>query len=127
MGDWMLADALAERIAAGTTERGTRTLMAPTLRFGGADYSGSMPGGIALDQATLRAVIGDVLNCLLRHGLTRIVFISGHGGNVQAIHDATHPIWVERWILIPSLYFWRIGYSLLPGIVGRERHCQANA
>ena len=61
-----------------------------------------------------------MLACLLRHGLTRIVVINGHGGNVQAIHDATHPIWVERQILIPSLYLWRIGYSLLPGIVGAE-------
>jgi creatinine amidohydrolase len=121
MGDWMLADAIAERIAGRATERGTRTLMAPTLPFGGADYFGSMPGGIALGQATLRAVIGDMLACLLRHGLTRLVVINGHGGNVQAIHDATHPIWVERRILIPSLYLWRIGYSLLPGIVGAER------
>jgi creatinine amidohydrolase len=121
MGDWILADAIAERIAARATERGTRTLMAPTLPFGGADYFGSMPGGIALGQATLRAVISDMLDCLLRHGLNRIVVINGHGGNVQAIHDATHPIWVERRILIPSLYLWRIGYSLLPGIVGPER------
>jgi creatinine amidohydrolase len=121
MGDWMLADAIAERIAGRATERGTRTFVAPTLPFGGADYFGSMPGGIALGQATLRAVIGDMLACLLRHGLTRIVVINGHGGNVQAIHDATHPIWVERRILIPSLYLWRIGYSLLPGIVGAER------
>lgn len=120
MGDYLLADAIAERIARRATERGTRTLVAPVVPFGGADYFGSMPGGIALGQATLRAVIGDMLACLLRHGLTRIVVINGHGGNVQAIHDATHPIWVERRILIPSLYLWRIGYSLLPRIVGPE-------
>jgi creatinine amidohydrolase len=121
MGDYMLADAIAERIARRSGERGTRTLVAPVVPFGGADYFGSMPGGIALGQATLRAVIADMLACLLRHGLTRIVVINGHGGNVQAIHDATHPIWVERRILIPSLYLWRIGYSLLPGIVGAEK------
>jgi creatinine amidohydrolase len=121
MGDYLLADAIAERIARRAGERGTRTLVAPVVPFGGADYFGSMPGGIALGQATLRAVIGDMLAALLRHGLTRIVVINGHAGNVQAIHDATHPIWVERRILIPSLYLWRIGYSLLPAIVGAER------
>ncbi|HEX5327757.1 MAG TPA: creatininase family protein [Acetobacteraceae bacterium] len=120
MGDWMLADAIAERIAGRATDRGTRTLVAPTLPFGGSDYFGSMPGGIALGQATLRAVICDMLACLLRHGLTRIVVINGHAGNVQAIHDATQPIWIERKLLIPSLYLWRIGYALLPGIVGAE-------
>lgn len=120
MGDYMLADAIAERIAGRATEQGTRTLVAPVLPFGGADYFGSMRGGIALSQPTLRAVIGDMLACLLRHGLTRIVVINGHAGNVQAIHDATQPIWLERKILIPSLYLWRIGYALLPGIVGAE-------
>ncbi len=121
MGDWMLADAIAERIARRAGERGTRTLVAPAVPFGGADYFGSMPGGIALGQATLRAVIADMLACLLRHGLDRIVVINGHAGNVQAIHDATHPIWVERRILIPSLYLWRIGYGLLSGILGAEK------
>jgi creatinine amidohydrolase len=120
MGDWMLADAIAERIARRASERGTRTFVAPTVPFGGSDYFASSPGGIALGQATLRAVITDMLSCLLRAGLDRIVVINGHGGNVQAIHDATQPFWLERRILIPSLYLWRIGYALLPGIVGAE-------
>ena len=47
--------------------------------------------------------------------------INGHGGNVQAIHDATQPFWVQRQILIPSFYLWRVGYGLLPGIVGEEK------
>jgi creatinine amidohydrolase len=121
MGDWLLADAIAERIARRAGERGTRTLVAPPVPFGGADYFGSSPGGITLGQATLRVVIGDILACLLRHNLTRIVVINGHAGNVQAIHDATQPIWVERRILIPSLYLWKIGYALLPKILGAEQ------
>ena len=40
MGDWMFA----ERIAARATERDTRTLMAPTLPFGRADYFRSHVG-----------------------------------------------------------------------------------
>jgi creatinine amidohydrolase len=120
MGDWLLADAIAERIARRASERGTRTFVAPSIPFGGADYFGSSPGGIALGQETLKAVISDMLACLLRAGLDRIVVINGHGGNVQPIHDATQPIWVEKRILIPSLYLWRIGYALLPGIVGAE-------
>jgi creatinine amidohydrolase len=120
MGDWMLADAIAERIARRATERGTRTLIAPSIPFGGADYFGSSPGGISLGQATLTAVITDMLECLLRSGLDRIVVINGHGGNVVPIHEATQPFWVKKRILIPSLYLWRIGYALLPGIVGAE-------
>ena len=121
MGDYLSADAIADLIARRAVERGVETLIAPALPFGGADYFGSMPGGISLTQPTLRAVLSDMLGCLIRHDLTRLIVINGHGGNVQAIHDATQPFWVQRQILIPSFYLWRVGYGLLPGIVGDEK------
>ena len=68
MGDYLSADALAELIARRAGERGVETLIAPALPFGGADYFGSMPGGISLNQSTLRAVLSDMLGCLVRHG-----------------------------------------------------------
>jgi creatinine amidohydrolase len=126
MGDYLSAERVAERIAERATEQGTRTIVAPVLPFGGADYFASMPGGISLAPATLKAVLSDMLGCLLRHGFTRLVVINGHGGNVQAIHETTQPIWLDRGILIPSLYLWRVGYGLLPGILGAEKAKQAS-
>jgi creatinine amidohydrolase len=120
MGDYLSAEALAVRIAKTATEAGTEALAAPVLPFGGADYFASMPGGISLSQSTLRAVLDDMLNCLLRHRLTRIVVINGHGGNVQAIHDATQRVWLQHQVLIPSLYLWRVAYGLLPAILGPD-------
>jgi len=121
MGDFLSADAMAGRIARRAEQSGVRTVVAPVLPFGGADYFGSSPGGICLTQSTLRAVLSDMLGCLVRHGLTRLIVINGHGGNVQAIHDATQPFWTQRQILIPSFYLWRVGYGLLPGIVGEAK------
>lgn len=120
MGDFLCAEAVADLIAARASTRGTVTFVAPVIPYGGADYFGSMPGGIALSQSTLRAVIGDMLSCLLRHKLTRIVFINGHGGNVQAIHDACHEVYLRDRVLIPSLYLWKAGYALLPKILGAD-------
>lgn len=120
MGDYLSADAIAERIARRATERGVETVTAPVLPFGGADYFGPMPGGIALQQATLRAVLTDMLSCLARHKLTRVIVINGHGGNVQAIHETTQVILKEHGALIPSLYLWQMGYALLPSILGAE-------
>lgn len=120
MGDYLSADAIAERIARRASERGVETVVAPALPFGGADYFGAMPGGIALEQATLRAVLSDMFACLLRHGLTRLIVINGHGGNVQAIHDTAQVVYRSRGVLIPSLYLWRIAYGLLPEILGPE-------
>ena len=48
MGDYLSAEAVALRIADRATEAGTEAFVAPVLPFGGADYFGSMPGGISL-------------------------------------------------------------------------------
>lgn len=120
MGDYLSADGIAELIARRATAQGVETLVAPVVPFGGADYFGSMPGGIALSQPTLTAVLTDIFGCLLRHGLTRLIVINGHGGNVRAIHDVTHTIWMEHHVLVPSFYLWSVGYTLLPGILGAE-------
>jgi creatinine amidohydrolase len=125
MGDYLSADAVAERIARAATASGIDTLVAPVLPFGGADYFGTMPGGIALSQTTLRAVIGEMFECLLRHGLTRLVVINGHGGNVAAINDEAQKVYRARQVLIPSLYLWRMAYALLPEIRGREEAARA--
>lgn len=120
MGDYLSAERVAELIAERATGRGQRTLVAPVLPFGGADYFGTMPGGIALSQATLRAVLADIFACLLRHGFTRLIVINGHGGNVQAIHEVTQDIYRDRRLLIPSFYLWRIAYGWLGEILGPD-------
>jgi creatinine amidohydrolase len=120
MGDYLCAERVAEHIAARANAAGIRTLVAPVLPFGGADYFGSVPGGLSLSQTTLRAVLSDLFAALLRHDLTRIIVINGHAGNVQAIHDTTQPIWLQRGIMIPSFYLWRVAAGLLADIVGPE-------
>ena len=120
MGDYLSAERVAELIAERASAKGQRTLVAPVLPFGGADYFGSMPGGIALSQATLRAVLTDMFGCLLRHGFTRLIVINGHGGNVQAVHEVTQDIYRARGLLIPSFYLWRVAYGWLAGILGDD-------
>eukprot|EP01035_Chromulina_nebulosa_P046248 gene46248-62639_t len=80
MGDYLLAEKIAELAAIRASKAGTRTLVAPVLPFGGADWFGSMTGGIAISQATLTTVIAEMVDSLHRNGLTRIIVINGHGG-----------------------------------------------
>ena len=121
MGDYLLAEDIAERAALRASNAGTRTLVAPVLPFGGADYFGSMVGGIALSEATLTATIGEMVANLHRHGLTRLVVINGHGGNVNAIANVGREIHRRTGMLLPSLYLWRIGYALLARLLGPEK------
>ena len=120
MGDYLLAEKMAELAALRATEMGTRTVVAPVIPFGGADYFGAMVGGIALSEATLTQVMREMFANLHRHGLTRLIVINGHGGNVGPIQVATREVYRASGHIIPSLYLWRIAYGLLPGIVGAE-------
>lgn len=121
MGDYLLADKIAELAACRASERGVPALVAPVLPFGGADWFSPMIGGIALSQATLTSVITDMVGSLHSTGLTRLIVINGHGGNVGPIAEVARKLYLRDGTLLPSLYLWRIGYGLLPGIVGADK------
>jgi creatinine amidohydrolase len=121
MGDYLSAVRIAELIAERATDAGTDTLVAPTVPFGCDDYFGASPGGISLAPATFRAVVQDIFRSLVRHGLKRLIVINGHAGNVPVVHEVAAEVYRTQKVLIPSLYLWRIGYGLLPGIVGADQ------
>src|SRR4051812_11478631 len=87
MGDYLLAEKVAELAAIRASQRGTRTLVAPVLPFGGLDWFGPMIGGIAITQATLTTVLAEMVEALHRNGLKRLIVINGHGGNVGPIGE----------------------------------------
>jgi creatinine amidohydrolase len=126
MGDYLLAEKIAELAALRATERGVRSVVAPVLPFGADDYFGPKAGGILLSHATMTSVLFDMLESLGRNGLTRIIIINGHGGNVAPIAQATRELYREARQLVPSLYLWRIGYGLLPKILGAETAAKAS-
>ena len=126
MGDYLLAERIAELAAERATAAGTRTLVAPVLPFGGADFFASMPGGITLSPATLERVIADMVGALHRNGLTRLVVLNGHGGNVGPIAEVARAVWRAQRRVLPSLYLWRIAYALLPGLVGADHAARSS-
>jgi creatinine amidohydrolase len=121
MGDYLLAEKISELIALRATANGVRTVVAPVIPFGGAEHFGPMPGGIALEPATLSLVLGDIFDNLLRHKLTRIVVINGHGGNVEPIRSVTRGLHRKSGLVVPSLYLWRICYAIMPALLGAEK------
>ncbi len=126
MGDYLLADLIAERIARRAHELGAPAFVAPSLPYGVADYFGSSPGGLALSAESFRSVLDDLLHGLLRHGLTRIVILNAHGGNVPVIHQATLALRRETGVVIPSFYLWKVARQLMeariPGGQARFGH-----
>jgi creatinine amidohydrolase len=103
MGDYMLTDVLAGRIA-----EKTGAIAAPTLPFGYADYFRTVPGGIQLSAPTFVAVLGDLIENFTDHGINKIVILNGHSGNYPLIDQVIRKIKREQNLLIPCLNIWRL-------------------
>ena len=103
MGDWMLTDAIADRIA-----RESGAITAPTMPFGYADYFRPIPGGIAFRPDTFRRVLEDICENFLNHGLDHLVVFNGHSGNFPLVDQTIRKIKEERGVLIPCLNVWRL-------------------
>ena len=72
-----LADLLAERLPG--------SLVAPALPFGCSDEHMGFPGLLGLDAETLARVVLDFARRLTGWGIRRLVLLSAHGGNGDAL------------------------------------------
>lgn len=82
--DSIRADELGERIA---DELGC--FLAPTIRPGVSDHHMAFPGTISLRESTFRSVVVDYCTSLDEHGFEDIALITTHGGNADALAEAT--------------------------------------
>ena len=79
--DTVRAEALAEQLA----ERLPGSLVAPALPFGCSDEHSDFPGLLGLDAETLARIALDLARRLTDWGTRRLVLLSAHGGNGEAL------------------------------------------
>lgn len=120
MGDYLAAEAVALDMARAARDKGVPTFVAPVIPFGGKDYFDSSHGGISIRLSTLIALIDDMIDGLVRHGLRKILILNGHAGNVPAITEVTVRWRQKEGLFIPAMYLWQIAYQVLPQILGPE-------
>lgn len=102
MGDYMLADAIALE-----TARLSGAVAAPCVPFGYAEFFRPFAGGIQLRSATFRAVVRDMADAFLDHGLERLVILNGHSSNASLIDQVLREIRHERGVAVASIDLWR--------------------
>jgi creatinine amidohydrolase len=112
MGDFLLAEALADRMAATAAAQGTDALVLPAIPFGGVDYFSCVPGGIVLSPATLQAVVEETCENLIRTGTRRILILNGHAGSIAPVDAAARMLRRRHELLVPAMHLWRIAGSL---------------
>lgn len=89
--DTFRAEALAERLAAVVPD----AVVAPALPIGCSDEHSGFAGLLSLDHATLAGVIFDCARRMAAWGVRRLVLLSTHGGNRQALELAAARLGAE--------------------------------
>jgi creatinine amidohydrolase len=77
----------AEALSVLIARRLGRALIAPTIKVGCSSHHLSFPGTISLRPESLEAICTDYCSSLTRHGVSRILFFSGHIGNFPVLRD----------------------------------------
>ncbi|WP_108258968.1 creatininase family protein [Mangrovicoccus ximenensis] len=119
MGDYLGAECVAHDIARKARELGVPTFVTPPIPFGGRDAFQSAHGGMSLSHGTLCAVLDDMIWSLTRQGLTKILFVNGHGGNVAPLNEVALR-WRDKGVILPAFYLWKAAYGILKDILGPE-------
>ncbi|WP_299821817.1 creatininase family protein [uncultured Jannaschia sp.] len=102
MGDFTLTAGIADAAA-----RRSGAVVAPCLPFGYAEFFRPFPGGMQLRASTFRAVIRDMVEAFLDHGLDRILILNGHSSNAALIDETLRDIRRASGIAVASIDLWR--------------------
>jgi len=82
--DTLAAVNVARRCVAAAWEKTRSVVLLPALPFGVDCNVLSFPMAIHVSQATLDAMVRDIVTSLRHHGIRKVVLFNGHGGNTFA-------------------------------------------
>ena len=85
--DAVIAEALAAQIAQRLERLGIRNVVAPPLAFGSSGEHQDFPGTLSIGTDALRQVLVELVRSASTW-CTRMLFINGHGGNLDALGSA---------------------------------------
>ncbi|QEP41921.1 creatininase family protein [Ectothiorhodospiraceae bacterium BW-2] len=102
-------DAICPEVIADQISARTGIVVGPTIAFGMSQHHLAFPGTLSLKPTTLMALLKDIIDSCRHHGLTRIYFINGHGGNVATINSAFADIYAAASLTdSPSTLYLRL-------------------
>lgn len=79
--------AIADAVARGVAEHLPRAMVAPAIAYGSSGEHQSFPGTSSVGGTALRATLVELVRSMSTWS-QRVVFVNGHGGNIEAISSA---------------------------------------
>jgi creatinine amidohydrolase len=99
--DFITAEAIAKEVG-----KKLDLLVAPTLPYGMSQHHMGFKGTITLSPETFTKVIKDITSSLLEHGFKRVIYINGHGGNINPAKNAFDQLKYENKDGIFTIISW---------------------
>ena len=79
-------------IACGLAERLSNALVAPPIIPGLSEHHLAFPGSLTLSKDVFRGIIKNYVDCYIKHGFQKFIFISSHGGNMQTVKEMVNEL-----------------------------------
>lgn len=102
-------EAVAEEAARKAWERGARVVVLPVMPFGVNTQQMDIPLTMNMKPSTQAVVLGDVVESLEAHGVSKLLVLNGHGGNdfrqmIRELQTRT-PLFLctTNWWTVPGL------------------------
>lgn len=99
--DWMIAEELAKRV----TPR-VDVITTQVIPIGYTEHHMDFPGTISVKMNNLTGYMTDVCESLVRWGSKRIVFMNGHGGNLESLTQVAGAMRKKYGILSTIIQWW---------------------
>ena len=80
-----VAMGVAEELAGSDSTAAGRAFVLPSIDYGVSPHHGNLPGTVSLDPRTFVDIVTTVAGQLCDSGFTRILVVTGHGGNIAAL------------------------------------------
>lgn len=96
---------------------GGKILVFPPLGYGLSTHHMGFPGTVTLTVETMISILTDIAVAIEKHGIKKILFVNGHGGNRVALDAAIVKLKYERNI---DAYWTAMGTRLFLDTLGKE-------
>ena len=92
-----LSEAVAERVNA---------VVAPPIPYGVTAHLGALAGGTHVPASAFAEYVTAVITALAHQGFQNIVVMNGHGGNAEALKEATRRAHEETGVFVAVFHWW---------------------
>ncbi len=111
--DFLIARRLAEEAA-----RETGAICTPVVPVGISEHHRQFWGTLWVPPAALRAYLHGIAQALAYHGVKRLIFVNGHGGNTAALQELARSLRAEGIYALSWQWWWAVAelsQVLFPG------------